>query len=98
MYEHKLNDHREVPDDFNPDNTTAKDFIINMLAEQSMETMEEVVSLKKDLKKALEAIESGKQEAKGLNLRISALEKGAQKKKKGDGTPAPGAPAHSSPT
>ena len=50
MYEHRLNDHPEEQIDFMPNKTTAKDMIINLIAEQNIEIIQEFESMTKGLK------------------------------------------------
>ena len=74
MYEHKLNHHPENPIEFTPTSTNTKEFILNFIAEQNVEIIEDIMKLKEDLKMAREEINSGKKEAKELNLKIAKLE------------------------
>ena len=49
MCEHKLVSHPEIDPEFNPATITAKDMILNLIAEQNKELISELLELKKDL-------------------------------------------------
>ena len=50
MYEHKLVKHPDIPQEFIPKQAGLKDMILNYIAEQNLEIMEEVITFKKDVK------------------------------------------------
>ena len=50
MYEHKLAEHPDIPQEFIPKKTDVKDMILNLLAEQNLDMMEELINLKKYIK------------------------------------------------
>ena len=52
LWEHMYNKHQENKDEVNQ--RTAKDAVMNLLAEQNMDLMEEMIILKRDLKGAFE--------------------------------------------
>ena len=85
MYEHKLNDHPNIPIGFNSKNVTSKEYVLNFLAEQNIELMEELLNLRGDLKKAVEVMNTSRSETQevmaGLNAKIDNLEKVMSKKK-----------------
>ena len=54
MFEHKLEKHPEGPMDSNPNKTTVKEMVLNLLAEQGMEILEEFQDFKKNLRDAFE--------------------------------------------
>ena len=72
MYEHKFNVHPEIPIDSKTADTTPKDFIINMLAEQNMAMMEEICNLRNDLKNTVTLIESESRKTENANKALSA--------------------------
>ena len=56
MYEHRIEDHKEIPIDFMPDKTTVKEMLFNLVAEQNMEILEEFKALKRGLKGSFEQL------------------------------------------
>ena len=56
IYEHKLAIHPEIPIEFNPKTISVKDMVLNLIAEQNIEIMEELQVLKKDLRGAFEQL------------------------------------------
>ena len=59
MFEHKLEKHPEGPMDSNPNKTTVKEMVLNLLADQGMEILEEFQDFKKNLKDAFEHFTEG---------------------------------------
>ena len=56
LYEHKYSDHPESPMEFNPKKVTVKDMVLNLIAEQSIEIIEEIQDMRREMKGALEQI------------------------------------------
>ena len=46
IFEHKFEVHPEIDTDFKPKSMNAKDFVLNLAAEQNMELIEEVLAIK----------------------------------------------------
>ena len=83
MYEHKLSDHPELKIGFTPKNIASKEYVVNFLAEQNKELMEELITVKKELVKLSEKTSIYHTEAKeaieNLNHNIENTDR--QKKK-----------------
>ena len=81
MYEHRLENHSESPHDYTPkQTTTVKDMILNLIAEQNLEIMEELKELKKGVKVSFEEVKSNLKDAtksafEAINVRVNNLEK-----------------------
>ena len=84
MYEHKLEDHPDDPIDSNPKRTNVIDMILNLLAEQNMDIIEEMQDLKKSFRGAFvemsdvfkETMEDTTNSAfSKINQKLSKLEK-----------------------
>ena len=56
LYEHKHTYHPESPMEFNPSKVTVKDMVLNLIAEQSIEIIEEIQDMRKEIKGALEKV------------------------------------------
>ena len=83
MYEHKFNAHPDIPLEFHPQSNNAKDFVLNLLAEQNMELMEEVETIKKGFEVDLENLKRGiegsfKELAGAIKESIDNLEEGTK--------------------
>ena len=72
MYEHKLSVHPNIDTDFNPKSMNTKDFVMNIIAEQNMEIIEELLKLKNDLKRSFEEL-GGDLEVKINNAKNEVL-------------------------
>ena len=68
MYEHRFADHPENPFDFNPKSRSISDMVLNLLAEQNMELMEELMDLKRRVKSSFD------QFSKDMNTTIANTE------------------------
>ena len=79
MYEHKFSDHPELKIGFTPKNVTSKEYLVNFLAEQNKELMEELITVKKELEKLSEKTNMYHTEAKesidNLNHKIENTER-----------------------
>jgi hypothetical protein len=53
LYEHKFSKHPDIPMEFNPNRRTVKDMILNLIAEQNLELMEELQGFKKEFRLSL---------------------------------------------
>ena len=56
MYEHKLVGHPEIPVAVHPKDANIKDMVLNLIAEQNVELMEEIIELKKALNESVEKL------------------------------------------
>ena len=54
IYEHKISNHPDNPMEFQPNSNPVSEMVMNMLAEQNLDMMEEIVTVKTFLKEALE--------------------------------------------
>ena len=98
MYEHRLSEHPESPMEFNSRKFTAKDMILNLLAEQNVEVAQDINEIKTETKGAFEKLSSEirqcvtdtvKYAFKEINDRLFNLER----LKMAENLPSPAAPS-----
>ena len=107
MYEHRFADHPENPFDFTPKSRNISDMVLNLLAEQNMELMEELMDLKKLVKTNFNQLsedmntnivnmeEITKAALKNVDVRLANLE---HNKMKGGSTPKVAQPSQQKPS
>ena len=79
MYQHKHSDHPELKIGFTPKKVTRNEYVLNFLAEQNKELMEELVNVKKELVKLSDKTNlfctEAKEAIENLNHKIENTEK-----------------------
>ena len=84
VYDHKFTVHPETPMEYNPNKPTVKDMVLNLIAEQNIEIVEELQDIKKYMRDAFERLsdeirdsfeDTAKSAFQKINEKMSKLEK-----------------------